>query len=66
MPESVPFYSGSESTQYNVLQATDTIHSSDKLTLSGSAGLSTATGTTGVSALGSLGATWRPTPHDTY
>jgi TonB-dependent Receptor Plug Domain len=65
-PEATEFYSGAETTQYNVLQATDTIHSSDKLTLLGSAGLSTATGNTGVSELASVGATWRPTTRDTY
>ncbi len=66
VPEAVPFYNGTQTTQYSVLQATDTIHSSDKLTLAGSAGLSTATGTTGISELGSFSATWRPTSHDTY
>lgn len=66
VPEVVQFYNGSESTQYNVLQATDTIHSSDKLTLSGSAGLSTATGNTGLSEIASVGAAWRPTTRDTY
>ena len=51
-------------TQYSVLQATDTIHSNDKLTLSASAGLSTATGNSGVSELASVAATWRPTSRD--
>jgi hypothetical protein len=60
------FYSGAQTTQYNVLQATDTIHSSDKLTLFGSAGLSTATGNTGISQLASVGTTWHPTLRDTY
>ena len=60
------YYNGSQTTQYNVLQASDTIHSSDKLTLLTSAGLSTATGNTGVSLLGSVGATWHPTARDTY
>ncbi|HEY1868813.1 MAG TPA: TonB-dependent receptor, partial [Candidatus Cybelea sp.] len=59
-------YRGSETTQYNVLQATDTIHSSDKLTLIGSAGLSTATGNTGISELATVGGTWRPTARDSY
>ena len=49
------YYNGSESTQYNVLQATDTIHSSDKLTLTGSAGVSTATGNSGLSELATVG-----------
>ncbi|MBV8725650.1 MAG: TonB-dependent receptor plug domain-containing protein [Candidatus Eremiobacteraeota bacterium] len=64
--QAVPFYNGTETTQYSVLQATDTIHSNDKLTLSGSAGLSTATGTNGVTELGSVAATWRPTARDNY
>jgi hypothetical protein len=66
VPEVAQFYSGSESTQYNVLQATDTIHSNDRLTLTGSAGLSTATGNTGLSELASVGTSWRPTSRDTY
>ncbi len=66
VPEVTQFFSGSQTTQYNVLQATDTIHSNDKLTLTGSAGLSTATGNTGISELASVGASWRPTAHDTY
>ncbi len=61
-----PFYSGSQSANYSVLQATDTIHSNDKLTLSASAGLSTATGNSGVSELASVAATWRPTSRDSY
>ena len=66
VPQAAEFYSGAQTTQYNVLQGTDTIHSSDKLTLVGSAGLSTATGNTGISELASAGATWRPTTHDAY
>ncbi len=66
VPQVAQFYSGSETTQYNVLQATDTIHSSDKLMLFGSAGLSTATGNTGLSELASVGGTWRPTTRDAY
>ncbi len=65
-PQASEFYSGMQTTQYNVLQATDTIHSSDKLTLTGSAGLSTATGNSGISELASAGATWRPTTRDAY
>jgi hypothetical protein len=65
-PEAVEFYNGAQTTQYNVLQVTDTIHSNDKLTLNGSAGLSTATGNTGISELAGVGATWRPTLRDTY
>ncbi|HEY2474141.1 MAG TPA: TonB-dependent receptor, partial [Candidatus Cybelea sp.] len=37
VPEAEPYYNGVTDTQYNVLQATDTTHSSDKLTLAGSA-----------------------------
>ncbi len=66
VPEVAQFYTGSQTTQYNVLQGTDTIHSSDKLTLLGSAGLSTATGNTGLSELASVGGTWRPTARDAY
>ena len=64
--ESVPYYNGYTTTQYNVLQATDTIHSSDRLTLAGSAGISTATGNSGLSELASVAATWKPTTRDTY
>ncbi len=66
VPEAAEFYNGSTQTQYSVLQATDTIHSSDKLTLAGSAGLSAATGNSGISELASVAATWRPTTRDTY
>ncbi|MBV9720083.1 MAG: TonB-dependent receptor [Candidatus Eremiobacteraeota bacterium] len=66
IPQAAEFYSGAQTTQYNVLQGTDTIHSSDKLTLFGSAGISTATGNTGISELASIGGTWRPTTRDTY
>ncbi len=66
IPQAEEFYIGSQSTQYDVLQASDTIHSSDKLTLSGSAGLSAATGNAGISQLASVGATWRPTSRDAY
>ncbi|HKU81522.1 MAG TPA: hypothetical protein VJP76_05055, partial [Candidatus Tumulicola sp.] len=48
------------------LSVTDTIHSSDKLTLADSLGISTATGAGGVTGLGSVAATWRPTAADTY
>jgi hypothetical protein len=66
VPEAQEFYHGSQSTQYNVLQATDTIHSTDKLTLAESAGISTATGNAGISELASTAATWKPNAHDTY
>src|SRR3984957_15540920 len=64
--QSVPYYNGYTTTQYNVLQATDTIHSSDRLTLAGSAGISPATGNSGLSELASVAATWKPTTRDTY
>ena len=64
--QSVPYYNGYTTTQYNVLQATDTIHSSDRLTLAGSAGVSTATGNSGLSELASVAATWKPTTRDSY
>jgi hypothetical protein len=64
--QSVPYYNGSQTTNYDALSVTDTIHSSDKLTLAESLGVSTATGSGGVTALGSLAATWRPTTSDTY
>ena len=66
VPEAQEFYRGSQSTQYNVLQATDTIHSTDKLTLAESAGFSTATGNAGISELASTAATWKVNAHDTY
>ncbi|HZY97268.1 MAG TPA: TonB-dependent receptor [Candidatus Cybelea sp.] len=66
VPSATQFYSGSQATQYSVVQATDTIHSNDKLTLAGSAGLSSATGNSGISELASVSATWRPTSRDTY
>ncbi len=64
--QAAEFYSGAQATRYNVVQATDTIHSNDKLTLFGSAGLSTATGNSGISQLGSVGSTWKPNARDTY
>ena len=66
VPQAFEFYNGSQTTQYSVLQATDTIHSNDKLTLAGSAGLSTATGNAGISELASAAATWKPSTRDTY
>ena len=66
VPQAFEYYNGSQTTQYSVVQGTDTIHSSDKLTLAGSAGLSTATGNAGISELATAAATWRPTTRDTY
>ncbi len=64
VPQAAPYYNGSTSTEYNVLQTTDTIHSSDKLTLAASAGISTATGNSGISELASIAATYKPTARD--
>ncbi len=66
VPQSAPFYNGTVSTNYDAFTVTDTIHSSDKFTLAESAGVSTATGSGGITALGSVAATWRPTLKDTY
>lgn len=66
VPQSQPYYGGSVATSYDALSVTDTMHSSDKLTLAESVGISTATGAGGVTGLGSLAATWRPTGSDTY
>ncbi|MGP8100742.1 MAG: TonB-dependent receptor domain-containing protein [Candidatus Cybelea sp.] len=66
VPQAFEYYNGSQTTQYSVVQGTDTIHSSDKLTLAGSAGLSTATGNAGLSELATAAATWKPTTRDTY
>jgi hypothetical protein len=60
-----PFYNGSVRTGYEAIQATDTIHSNDKLTLAASLGLSAATAA-GASTIASVGTTWRPTAFDTY
>ena len=66
VPQSAPYYNGSVTSDYGALSVTDTMHSSDKLSLAASAGVSSATGSGGVTALGSLAATWRPTSFDTY
>jgi hypothetical protein len=66
VPQSIPYYGGSFNTAYDAMTVTDTMHSNDKLTLAESLGLSTGTGAAGVTALGSLSATWRPNPSDTY
>jgi hypothetical protein len=66
VPQAAPYYNGSQQTGYSALQATDTIHSNDKLALFISAGASDATGSNGATAIGSAGATWRPTKVDTF
>jgi hypothetical protein len=64
--QAIPYYTGSFDSSYEALTFTDTIHSSDKLILAESLGISAATGSGGPTALGSLAATWRPTPKDAY
>ncbi|MFY9719468.1 MAG: TonB-dependent receptor, partial [Candidatus Cybelea sp.] len=66
VPQAAPYYNGDTTTEYSVTQATDTIHSNDKLTLAASAGVSTATGNSGISELVSASAVWRPTARDSY
>lgn len=66
VPQAIPYYTGAFNTAYDAVSVTDTMHSSDKLTLAESLGVSTATGSGGVTALGSLAATWRPNASDTY
>jgi hypothetical protein len=64
VPQARFFYNGSQQTSYSALQATDTIHSSDRLQLAESFGLSSATGSAGASLLASTGAAWSPTRND--
>ncbi len=66
VPQAALYYNGNTTTEYSVTQATDTIHSNDKLTLAGSAGVSTATGNSGLSELVSGSANWRPSARDSY
>ncbi|HEV7178996.1 MAG TPA: TonB-dependent receptor, partial [Candidatus Baltobacteraceae bacterium] len=60
-----PYYSGTQTSQYSTVQLSDSIRSTDKLTLNESVGISRATGAQS-SALGMLGALWRPTSVDSY
>ena len=60
-----PYYNGTANSYYDALTLTDTVHSNDKLTLNESFGASSATGNQR-SALGSLGATWKPDAHDAF
>ena len=64
VPQAQQYYNGSQQTQYSAIQATDAIHSNDKLTLLGSAGVSTATGSLGATLIATAGATWRPNALD--
>jgi TonB-dependent Receptor Plug Domain len=66
VPQAIPYYTGAFDTSYEAVTLTDTIHSSDKLTLAESVGVSAATGSDGPTALGNLYATWRPNTKDTY
>ena len=66
VPQSAPYYFGSQPSNYSALQVTDTVHSSDTLSLAESIGVSNAGGLGGASALASLGATWSPTRVDSY
>jgi TonB-dependent Receptor Plug Domain/Carboxypeptidase regulatory-like domain len=65
VPEAQLYYNQSLQTSYSALQATDAIHSNDKLQLAESFGLSSATGA-GASLLASSGATWNPNRRDSF
>jgi hypothetical protein len=65
VPAAVPYYTGSSQSSYGALQLTDTIHSSDKLTLLDSVGISHASYAPST-ILGSAAATWKPDKLDTY
>ncbi|HUN29165.1 MAG TPA: TonB-dependent receptor, partial [Alphaproteobacteria bacterium] len=60
-----PYYTNDQHSNYSALQVTDSIHSSQHLTLSESVGLTQATGGFG-GALETLAATWHPDKFDTY
>lgn len=62
---SVPYYSGAQSSGYGVLQVSDSIRSSTKLSLSESFGLSRASNAP-TSVLGTVAANWKPTSTDSY
>ncbi|MHB8146576.1 MAG: carboxypeptidase regulatory-like domain-containing protein [Vulcanimicrobiaceae bacterium] len=61
--QAAPYYTGSQQSNFSALQVNDSIHSSDKLSLSDSVGVNSASGSS--SALATLGAAWRPTSKDT-
>ncbi len=65
VPEANPFYRGTQTSDYAALQVSDSIRSTEKLTLNESVGASRATGSQS-SVLGSAGFTWRPTNADTF
>jgi hypothetical protein len=58
------FYKGTSASHYGVIQLTDTVRSSSRFTLVGSAGVSTTTA--GFGTIASAAATWRPTSADAY
>lgn len=60
-----PYYNGTASSSYGALQVTDTVHATDKLQVAESVGISRATGSNST-VLGSIGATYRATPSDTF
>lgn len=63
--QAIPYYLGAAQSSYDAFQATDTIHSNDKLTLTDSLGISHASHAPST-LLASAGMTWRPTARDTY
>ena len=63
VPQAAAYYNGSQRSNFSAVQMSDSIHSSDKLSLSDSVGFNSAGGSSGV--LSSLGAVWRPSGKDT-
>ena len=63
--QSSPYYTNFQTSNYSSLQATDSIHSNEKLTLSDSVGISRALNNQS-SLLGTVAANWHPTSVDTY
>ncbi len=59
------FYSAQQQGSYGALQLSDRIRANDRLALNASLGLTHAS-YSGGSALGSIGATWRPSANDSY
>lgn len=65
VPQAFPYYRGATQSSYGALQISDTVHSSDELTLNELLGISHASYAPST-FLGTTAATWRPTPRDTY
>lgn len=63
--QSLPYYSGASQSSYDAIQASDTIHSNDKLTLNEVLGINHSSNAP-ATILGTAGATWHPTARDTY